>query len=1048
MQETLRLFKYFYLQCVFTCCLLLTYSQSAVYVAGEGLYWRSSKRRSVNVDPHAASRHQLLAALLADRQDAWMHSFSMCEYSSGRLASPSFQGDGARAEEWTSVVTLMSPWNGSAVALQCVRLPLLYAAQSKERWSLESAAGDDMATWVRDGGIISVDSRRHGGGADVPLPFFQRGAPAAFERRWPRVMALDAYAWRTIFSEYADVFSEHLVLVLPEWNFKSVAKISAMCSLAARLDLFASGDFSMKHTSLPVQGPVGASKLGAFGKLWECYSAITEIVPLKPSYCNNNFSSQDINTVLLPPMKLLHGFSPSLNSGLPYNNIFQQILVAPTHVLPNHTLPFQVFAAGSSASLFFASSSPAMQISSKRTPPRSAQTNSPPNSKTAETRPNDFKWISLDHSDLVLLEGEGRGAAARRFSRLELQLIRHSRSSVYLTREKILWDRLLRDYSVVALLIPPPEVTCPRWIASAGRVVLESQAPSLRQWSEGLYTYVQALREIVPFFVLIEADDTTNTSVRAHCRPPSWISKQEREEHGDSNTMIDLGPPIALREYHTLALKTRSRMPLSTFAESNWTVSIISRIAGDGDSRRVRAVKQDIRIPGIGAAASNPKIMAPVLTTLLDVVQDTLSIASWPVQEVHGGDFDSVVRNTFYPVVTPGTYKKSAVTNTSVQEIMVVTSDHGDQDGEEDCLLRLRAHALLGAGNDPKERSRRYLYVAHEQAQFRSELSYAADHRQRGSPITANGTAWCSPASRPTALPSYCAVYCVTRQEELIKLESPANTEQLDRLAEKQHQSGRYALVVPSADSIHDALEEVERALSTRSSGDVLSGRHRERSGIWWTLWIPQGKAAPVVVYEHTPGGVPSGFVGPHSSALHFVLLYDSSCGLSSNFLKGFNVLERCYAPITAPVSFSKIDVTAVQRSTSWTLALEQMQERSAELMDLLFPYFLPDLPRLLPPQLILFNTTHAVTTLPTSAYIQDDNWIASIVQLFRLVDVGSGSGGQNKTYAEEEIWRCVGDLVSAEDRRRFSFREALWKHLKGKNNNISQVQDNGESHS
>lgn len=467
---------------------------------------------------------------------------------------------------------------------------------------------------------------------------------------------------------------------------------------------------------------------------------------------------------------------------------------------------------------------------------------------------------------------------------------------------------------------------------------------------------------------------------------------------------------------------------------------------------------------------------------------------------------------------------------------------------------------------------RRFLYVDDDAEELHVELEHAAEQGSTSS-------SFCSPASRPAALPSFCRVYCITREEKLVKLETqndlffvkdrnanripsaaqntirvtnpisemegdlpflpegstpPDTTKKISLSSSTSAALSAHTLpclFLPSPEMLKVALKELanrftalvgenvpckfaqhfsnhyrdsnsllekrsclykhidlmetkeknqlvgnvqgierwekkkrkemrsllhcEAILSPNNSGTLLQS---SPSPALWFLWIPEGKATPVVMYELVPTSISTWTASPPTTqqrefiqsdresllnnttwgpSLQVVFVYDSSCGLSSNYLKALKLIASCYpssfsssaffAPHDAgshsnpnnpeedeshnthPMrNFFFLDLLEVDRSSSWNEGLKKLfythsdqqgQNRENEkkkdvvtegmdvLRKLLLPSFFEDPLRLHSPLLLVVNRTMAMTTLPTVSYIEEDRWLDSILDLILLME-------------------------------------------------------------
>eukprot|EP00796_Vickermania_ingenoplastis_P012043 gene12043-8295_t len=986
----------------------------------------------------APGRHLLLTALWKDRSVSPLSLHDtlstggafMVDQKLRTSAAPAPGASLFRPRATSTVpVDLVAPWRGASVALVPLQVPW-YRSQVNADASI-LAPQDDLATKVRDGGFFrgahsspfvvepsssSEQSRGH------PLPFHLRDEASIredlmMEQRWPRVLLLDAPAWSALRVAYQEVYTEYVVMLFTEWTFRAEEVLRELSRFAEELDLYRSDtavfEFSSKTKVLP--GPIVAPQTGAFARLWGCYSGIAT-----SAGCNMSHAKQRVSAVVLPPARTLQGSNPSPGV-VPFTHILQLVTAAPSHLLPNGTLPADVEAAPRSSGVYFVSSSPLASSAFKSKLEKNAAHNR--GDDAVPWQHSSLKWVPLDDSSVGQERPGMTPAGQQRRSSISRFVLRYTRSSVYVPDEEVVWERLLVDYDVVALLVPPPAVMCPSRNLLHIQQTFHRLTPALQQWSDSLYAYTQAIREVVPFFVFLSPTENTTgrSSVSAPCQPPSWASVLDAPELSSTDggtsskaaftAVEDLGPPIDLKEMETVSLKTKSRLHLSNLGSgTDWTLTLLSRVE---DEKSRRAVKQDILVPGLGppGAAINPQLFAPVGTVLVDTLHDLLS--DWPVREVLGSTFESTLRRLLYPVTTR---KQNPIfpQGATVKEIIVVADPV--EDTVEDTVDPPRCGAatkklVLASLKHRRRPHRRHLYLPPNSAQFAAELHYAAEEALPTSPDPGAPEPFCTRAARPEGLPAGCAAYCITREERLFRLPFGPPAE---RLA-KEEAAETLPLAHPSAAELHRGLEEIKNVLGDTKRGKLtqagLSSTIQQTPGLApWSVWIPDGKAVPVVQYRHTASVSVSSITGPN-----FALLYDGSCGLSSNYIKSIRLVERCYPD----ADFYLLDVSAVQRAPSWAAGTEALRRSSGGLEPLLFPHYLGDVSLLQPPRLVLANGTHAVTTLSTVAYVENDRWVASVLDLLQLVD--------SRPEAVDAVWECIDALIKEDTQRRLPFRAALW---------------------
>lgn len=223
-----------------------------------------------------------------------------------------------------------------------------------------------------------------------------------------------------------------------------------------------------------------------------------------------------------------------------------------------------------------------------------------------------------------------------------------------------------------------------------------------------------------------------------------------------------------------------------------------------------------------------------------------------------------------------------------------------------------------------------------------------------------------------------------------------------------------------------------------------------------WFLWIPEGKVTPVVMYELAPSFISTWTASPPTTqrrefiqngressstttlgpSLQVVFLYDSSCGLSSNYLKALKLIASCYPSSLSSSAFSSphdagypssmkdgkreaheaslmrhfffLDLRELGHYPTWnkgfntlfrTHSGEQVKNREKEkekdvvleginvIRKLLLPSFFEDASRLYSPLLLLINRTKVMATLPTVSYIEEDRWLESVLDLILLME-------------------------------------------------------------
>lgn len=360
-----------------------------------------------------------------------------------------------------------------------------------------------------------------------------------------------------------------------------------------------------------------------------------------------------------------------------------------------------------------------------------------------------------------------------------------------------------------------------------------------------------------------------------------------------------------------------------------------------------------------------------------------------------------------------------------------------------------------------------------------------------------------------------------------------------------------------------------KNASSTSSS--ILAPSSFSSPAAPWFLWIPNGRVTPFLVYpllastttSSSHSSTPSvarvlESVVPASS-FSILLLYDSSCGLSTHYRKSMTLLSQCYpgavrmrdlvppssswsaapqyhekqeekeeekqntsafvlgstspptttrtmefSPETAfrnrsaegemeqekqkmkkeveapppPRYFLSLDLLEVSHASSseagWAALFQDLSPLQTfshredlspssppvdstntsfstpssiaavmqSLRDLLLPSFVSS-PRFHSPLLVLVNETHGVVTLPTVAYIEDDHWLDSILDIILLLepdphDLPAESTREHPVplgidRIRHEAWDCLDARVRLEKQRRGSFRTALMEYLESK---------------
>ncbi|ORC84330.1 uncharacterized protein TM35_000461490 [Trypanosoma theileri] len=142
-----------------------------------------------------------------------------------------------------------------------------------------------------------------------------------------------------------------------------------------------------------------------------------------------------------------------------------------------------------------------------------------------------------------------------------------------------------------------------------------------------------------------------------------------------------------------------------------------------------------------------------------------------------------------------------------------------------------------------------------------------------------------------------------------------------------------------------------------------------------WFLWLPPLETVPLLVHvqkeKHTET----------SKGLSLLLIHDSSCGASTNTLKAFRLFAECekYGSLPVPIDVVEFDLSESYITSDKNGQLLRWNDtdisktRRSALYERLKPY-LKNPARLKPPQLLVLNNTHVVSTLGVVPSYEIDN--------------------------------------------------------------------------
>jgi len=562
-------------------------------------------------------------------------------------------------------------------------------------------------------------------------------------------------------------------------------------------------------------------------------------------------------------------------------------------------------------------------------------------------------------------------------------VFRYSLASLFLKDEGVL-NKLLKDYSTIAVLVPPAHTAC--WEGEG----FASLSPVLRAFTEERLSLAQSARRDLPFF--IAAFCSGSTSLCSGALPSAF-----------SAALVDVGPPLVVGESPATWVGGEEA------EKQRWRVFLLANAGKAGViSRRIVLphawVEADIRLQRHIVRLSMRE-----------------GLASWPAAEVTGSTFEYALRKAFHPLPrrVEGVFKGvPAHYGPRVEEVLMVVEGTKDS-----CAIALRAHWLQRQQTQEGEAAVMPLsfIVPADLTIFHRQLKHAA---MDGSTVFAGEEArqQCNPTLNADLsallqdLPTHCEVYCVDRQEELISLTHSSSPPAAPAAAQA-------VLHSPTEADLEDVFAEIELAMlhhSNPTALDIFSSPRMGQGGVQWSVWLPEHVSAPVIRYSFLPPSL-TGLTGAH-----YVLLYDSSCGVSSNYLKSMKALKRCWNP---SVQFYFFDLAEMWQ-VPWEVYASRIRQQLGPLEPILSKYLLSGSPsRLLPPQLVLLNGTSAVVTLPTALYVREGAWLPAVSGLLRLVE----EEGTESRSAEDETWRCVDQLAQEDIKRRSKYRAAIRRRSNSK---------------
>lgn len=305
------------------------------------------------------------------------------------------------------------------------------------------------------------------------------------------------------------------------------------------------------------------------------------------------------------------------------------------------------------------------------------------------------------------------------------------------------------------------------------------------------------------------------------------------------------------------------------------------------------------------------------------------------------------------------------------------------------CGEKLRAMVMAG----PKVATMRYGIISKTTLGLQDVLMAASTPRH-----TLNGR---SPCNLPhPALYAACKTFCVSPDGHLSRF-IPAETEKHPPAAVDPK---ALALEHICATDREAALQEVLREVDAVGEEDVevrSTVRHTAATQVPWFLLIPKGQSVPVLMYDLATPTKESA-----TSDFHFIFLTDSTCGLTANYAKAMALLRPCYQSSARSARFLTVDLadTATTKLTGVPAAL-------------LSSHYMSQRELLRPPQLILYNGTHALTTMGTIAYVETKSWLAAVAEMMAVVD---------DKFHWDAVETCVQKLLDEEQDNREAFRQAL----------------------
>lgn len=251
-------------------------------------------------------------------------------------------------------------------------------------------------------------------------------------------------------------------------------------------------------------------------------------------------------------------------------------------------------------------------------------------------------------------------------------------------------------------------------------------------------------------------------------------------------------------------------------------------------------------------------------------------------------------------------------------------------------------------------------------AELVDELDSSRSH-SRGDGVAAGVCA----SKEAEALLPHCRVHCVSSGERRIyRLGEPVAAP-----------SAGQVVVEPVEDSaLLAAMIALRKALGKTNDGAVAVPVAQTP----WSLSLPAGHTVPVLIAKRA---IPRQTGSTSSTAVTALFISGNQCGLCANYQKAFNLVEHCHRHSATTPAAGGGGRDVVFRTTHSAHAIDAETGEMLRTREGLADGGEEVLRRARPPQLMLFNATHMVLTLPPTVAAQHTDWMMLTLQYLALVD-------------------------------------------------------------